>query len=122
MQRVKQIGIDNVTYEIGALSVGQTTAFLKEQRSALGLDEKNHKVGEPSTEALEQLWRNFLIVGLNNALKARPGDTPPLWTSARVVDEIDLVAFAQLRSELLVFSGLESGEKRTAVGEVAAAS
>src|ERR1700735_5085962 len=103
MQRIKKIEIDNVSYEIGALSTGQVTAFLKQQRQALGFDESEKKVAEQSPSALEELWRDFVITGLNNALKTKKEVDEKLWNGARAIDEIDLVAFARLRAELLDF-------------------
>jgi hypothetical protein len=117
--RKKEVNLDGQSYTISPLSLSQVTTFLEKQRDALAIKD-GKKVGDADPKKLEAVWREFLCFGLNNA--GKDANDFIVWTTERILDELDLKFFELLRDELLDFSGLSPAEQGTSPGEAKAAS
>jgi hypothetical protein len=123
MPRTKVVELDGAKFTIAPLTLRQVEEFLEKQRAALGMDPTSkvftiEHAAKADQGKLTDLWREFICMGLNNAMLSETGER---WKPDRLIDQIDLVTFQRLRNELMEFSGLKSEVEEKKIPELAAA-
>lgn len=92
--RIKKIAIEGEEYIIGALTLKQVEEYITPLENMLD-ENKSAKIRA----------YDLICFGLNNGSKSSGNGAAP-WTPDRVREEMDLVVFTKLQSEILDFSGL----------------
>jgi hypothetical protein len=98
LPRLKKIEMDGAEFTIAPLTLAQVDGFVQT------------KVDDVKPEELRKRSYQLVCDGLNNALPATEngnGTPTARWTPERISNELDMVLYQRLQSEILEFSGLK---------------